>query len=287
MKNKHYERFENALDALAKEGIETMKELNAHEMIKDELWLSLIGFINHVILHSKSYRNSAGERKDGNWSRVCYLVMRGVDIEDIRSDILLHIMERFDKVLQVEEKRRLSYVFVIGNNKIVDMLRSMPPKGLFVSWEEIVFDNDSDNECTLERYIADSAPSPAEEIIMKETIHEIWESTRNRIVNEMCFLSSKPEELFVRICLDYLKMKPAALTKYIVAYGAERCFAEALIRVAKKYHIKSVKISECLARGILREELLKYDVTNPDNAKISAQISRLSWRATNRIKKLI
>lgn len=287
--NKHYKRFTSILSTINLKGISTAEELCApcNEGIYAELWLAAQNFINYFALASKSHRNSKGEYVKGNADKVRTLVSHGLDLEDIRGDILVHILSKMNRILSQPPEKQANYVYKTINNCIYSQLRKLSPADVVVvSLQDKVKRSDAsgENASEIQDFIADFN-TPEDEIVAKETVNEIFMNKRAEVLNEITFLANKPTEVFVRLCSKHLGMKPAAIAELLLKKGVTTSFSMVLMFVSDKFDISLGEIYNHLTNKAITEESVKLD-TN-DKTQISAQISRLVYRADRRLSKQI
>lgn len=284
--NKHYTRFAAVLSTINEEGISPLDKLQTpcNEAIYAELWLAVQGFINHYVLRSKSHLNLKGELVEGNADKVRLLVSRGVELEDIRGNILTHVLCKMDYILAQPIEKQINYTYRMINNCVYDEFRKLPPADVIVvSLHDKVKGRNisSEDASELQDFISDPN-TPEDEITARETVNEVFMTRRTEVLNEIVLLSNKPAEVFV--CLSkHLGMKPAAISDMLMKKGVTASFAAVLMSISDKFDIPLGEIRNHLANKDITEESVKLD-TN-DGSKVSAQISRLVYRAGKRLSR--
>ncbi|WP_434309867.1 hypothetical protein [Hominifimenecus sp. rT4P-3] len=282
---KHCERLEAVLSSISEQGIRTIAELKhpGNETLYAELWLAVQNFINFYALYSKSHYNAQKERVEGNAEKIRTLLSRGVLLEDIRSNILVHLLSKFDLVLAQPVEKQKNYCYRIVNNCVIDEFRKLPPAGIdVVSLHDKVKGGkvSSDDACELQNFIADPN-TPEEEYLARERVKEIFAAKKEDLLNEITLLAKKPAEVLVRLCSKHLNMKPAAISALLMENGAAAAYAKVLKAVSEKYHVDLDAIRELVSSNAITQDSFKLDTI--DEAKVSAQISRLAYRAEHRL----
>ena len=283
--NKYYSRFASVLSIINQHSITSKEELDApcNEALCVDLWYAAQDFINHYALASKTHRNSKSEIVEGNAEKIRTLVSRGFDLNDIRGDILAHVFSKMDHILAQPLEKQVFYVYRTINNCVYDQLRKLPPTGVVVmSLQDKVkgADASSENGSEIQDFIAD--PNTLEdEVIAKETVNELYLVKKAEIIREISLLADRPAEVLARLCAKHLAMKPAAIARMLAEYGASTAYAKALMSVADKFGIQADEIRKPLSFKAITDESLKLDTG--DENQISAQVSRLVYRADKRL----
>lgn len=283
---KHCERLEAVLSSISKQGIQTIAELKRpdNEALYAELWLAVQNFINFYALYSKSHYNAQKERVEGNAEKIRTLLSRGVLLEDIRGNILVHLLSKFDLVLAQPVEKQKNYCYRIVNNCVINEFRKLPPAGMdVVSLHDKIKGGkaSSDDACEVQNFIADPN-TPEEEYMARERVKELFTAKREELLKEITLLAKKPAEVLVRLCSKHLNMKPAAISALLIENGATTAYAKVLRAVSEKYHVDLDTIRKLVASNAITQESLKLDTA--DETKVSAQISRLVYRAEHRLR---
>lgn len=284
--NKHYERLRTILSVINERGISSTSELQkpCHNKIYAELWFAVQGFINYCALCSKTHFNSERKQVHGNSEKIRALRSSGFEVEDIQGDILVHVFSKMDMILKQPFEKQINYTYRIINNCIYDQFRKLPPIGMSVVSlnDKIKGKNISpEDACEIQDLVADYN-TPEDQTIAWETVNEIYEAKRASIFNEIALLYQKPSEVFVQLCSKHLNMKPAAITKLLLDKGVTESFTIVLIAVANEFSIPLNSLRNALKNKVVSEESLKLDTK--DESKVSAQVSRLIYRAGKRLK---
>lgn len=285
--NKYYTELVSVFSAISENEISSRDKLQmpCNQNIYAELWFATQNFINYFALASKSHRSSKGGYVVGNAEKVRTLVSRGIELEDIRRNILTHVLNKMDYILAQPIEKQINYTYHVINNCVYDEFRKLPPADVAVVslHDKIKGKNVSTEDTTeLQDFISDHT-TPEDEIVARETLNEILMTRKAKVLDEITLLASKPAEIFVRLCSKHLDMKPAAIANLLFEKGVTASFATVLMLVSDKYDIPLDMIRNHLTNKAITEEAVKLD-TN-DESKVSAQISRLVYRADKRLKK--
>lgn len=286
--NKHANRYAAVLTMVKNQAISCYDELNSpkYEFLYTELWLATQNFINFYALASKSSRNSKGERIDGNAERVRALISHGVELDDIRSEVLVHVLSKMDYILKQPIEKQVNYTYRMINNYIYTELRKLPPANIkLLSLQDQVAGsrNADDDTSELQDFISNSI-SAEDEVLARETVREMFNTRKVEeseqkisILKEISRLSEKPAEVFVRLACKHLAMKPAKVAEMLMEKGAVTAYTEVINLISKKYHILLSDIRFALGANEITDKSLKVD--SGDESKVRAQISRLTYRA--------
>lgn len=291
--NKHADRFSAVLTMVNNMAISSYEELNkpTNENLYTELWLATQNFINYYALTSKSSRNYKGERIDGNAEKVRALIARGADLDDIRSEILVHVISKLDYILKQPIEKQVNYTYRMINNYVYSELRKMPPADIkLVSLQDQVSGNSNSDDDTseLQDFISNGI-SAEDEVLAWETVREKFSARkveeseqRTSILKEISCLSEKPAEVFVRLSCKHLALKPAKVAEMLMEKGAVTAYAEVISLISKNYNIRLSDIRLAMGASVITDESLKLD--SRDVSKVRAQISRLTYRAEKSLK---
>ena len=171
------------------------------------------------------------------------------------------------------------------NNCVYDEFRKLPPADMVVvSIHDKVKGNNNSSKNTSELQDFISAPTtPEDELIAKETLQEIFAAAQAEVLEEIARLANKPAEVFVHMCSKHLNMKPAAIAELLFKNGPAASFATMLMSISNKFNIPLDEIRSHLGHKVITEASVKLD-TN-DESDVRAQVSRLAYRASKRLKK--
>ena len=279
--NVYYTKLESVFSTLHAQGIQTKKELDApeHKALCQDLWLAARNFINYCALASKNHKGNTG-----NAGRLRALTERGMALDDIRGEILVHVMSKLERVLAQPLEKQVNYVYHMVNNCVFDQMRKQPPAGtMVIHWEDKVGSGEAAEEkTTVQDQIADSLILE-DEVAAKETVAERYQAKQREIIKELTHLAERPAEALAWLCTRYLDMKPAAVAKMLLQNHIASVYASVLKNIAQRYQMQPAAIYQCLAGSAITEAALKVDTQN--ETKVSAQVSRLVYRADRRLRR--
>lgn len=307
--DKYLNRFNSVLAKVEENGIQSSKDFTSSRFqnLYCEFWLACEAFINHVALCSKNHLNKKTQKYEkGNREKVEELLLDGADLEDIQHDILVKIISKLDLILARPASQMVGYCYSIVNTALIDIYRAYHPEDVagFVSLYEPVKGTsvDQDDVSEIINFIADEN-TPEDEVIARENVSAIicarrqtqkeeLLKKRKEILQEVDILSEKPDEALARLYCVHLKdkalgngkldHKPGDLTIDLMQYGEVTVFSRVLAEIHKRYNIDPQVIQGKL-NGAPSQKKLKLDTM--DKKKISDQVSKLVWRAEDRIKK--
>ena len=290
--NKHANRYAAVLTKINEKAICSYAELSnpVYEGLCEELWFATQNFINFCALTSKSSRNCKGERIDGNAERIRVLISQGIELDDIRSEILVHVISKMDYILKQPIEKQVNYTYRMVNNCVYDAFGKLPPADIkLVSLNDQVLgkSNSEEDNSELQDFISDGI-SAEDEVVAQETVVEkiLAKKTEDEvrakelkasIIKEISLLAQKPAEVFVRLACKHLALKPAKVATMLMEKGAVTAYAEVINMISKNYHISLSDIRFALGANMITDKALKVDTG--DENKVRAQISRLTYRA--------
>lgn len=238
----------DVLSRLDERTIRTMDDLMAPENtdLYEELWLAMKNFVNCVVLKSKTRKLKNGQSGKGNAERVRELQEMGVELEDIRRDVLLKVMEQIDKALCRTEADRVSYCTTVANNEVTNIYRRYFPAGKMWSLQYPLSKRNKDGkekEFTLEDCLADRM-NAEDWAVSNETIREFAEKRRRDLRNDLQQLKTA-DQAFVYLCM-YDRMRPRHIYAAVKAYAAGRLPREAAAlmyeQLCRKYDLCSADL---------------------------------------------
>lgn len=287
MKNKNYgKEFAAALLTIHEKGIQSLDQLKlpCNQESYEKLCLTARDFICYHALYSKSHGSSKGKCLQGNQAKIRALLSRGMELEDIRSDVFVYVISKLDYILSQPIEKQANYTYCVINNYILSKFKELPPANITVmSLNQQVRGQylTSDNPSEIQDFIAtlDTAES---EVIAKETAEEYAMAQKTKILEEIMGLSQRPAEVFMRLCV-YLRKKPADIAELLMEKGLVQSYVAVLAATAQKYHIPFAVMGECLGKNAICQETFKLNTK--DKTQISAQVSRLIYRANKRLQK--
>lgn len=233
-KNYHERELLDVLSRLDERKIKTLEALQKEEntLLYAELWQSMKNFVNYVALKTKNQKTGEQKYGKGNADRVRELREMGVDLEDIRSSILMHIMENIHHVLSQPGSRQAGYCVSICNHEMTNIYRSHCPNGNRMwSLQENLGTNDceeSEDDFTLEDVLKGDV-SAADWVMGYETFYERMlekqqekrerdERMHGEIREDLQRLKT-PDQAFVYLCM-YDQMRPRHIYAGVEAYAA-------------------------------------------------------------------
>lgn len=272
--DRYSRQFEDTLHAISEKGITTMEALcePANAALHERLWIDIRNFISYCALCSKDRLDDKQEKKRGNGSYVDYLASRGVSVEDVREDVLIHVMSKFHLVLKQPVKRQKPYIYVMVNNRVVDHLRGLPPEDVqLISIHDTVKSDRVSQEDACEY----------QHLIPERITPELVCLAKDAVLEENRRLASHPEENFVYLCSKYLKLKPAQISASLLRCDADRAYANVISYVCGEYEIPLKAVRKLTDGYPISAE--KLHLPTGDKKQVSAQISKLLYRAKTRL----
>lgn len=290
------ESFVNILNVLDKEGIKTKASLMLNQELCDSFWFAAQDFARYT-LRSKTGGVNENGVIPGNIYKVKALENYGISSEDILDDCVIKIIDKIDFVLKQPIEKQKNYCYRICNNVVNDQFRKLPPADFeVISLQDTVkcLKVSAEDACTYEDLVGDDTYNPERMYFEQKTISELTAilkekkakelaTKREAILKEIALLSKKPAEVLVRMACTHLNMKPRELAKKLVESGVDYTYANVLLRVSKKNHIKIEDLRNAIAGYELTADAVKAD--SNDEEIVSAQISRLVYRANKNINK--
>ena len=286
--------FINILNKLYDKGITNHKELMSHKDLYNELWFTTNDFVTFALNSKTGKKNSNGEIAPGNITKVESLIKSGITTnEDIHFECVTKIIVSLNLVLkQNPVSKQHNYCYKIVNNVVNTQLNKLPPENIqVVYFQDTIKDNTaaSDKPRLYEDIIGDSSFNGEHLYIERESLLEYLkiykkekEMKRKLFIRNIMTLSQNPTEAFVYIGCTFLGIKPRELTSLIIDNGCENAYAQILFDAAKKNKMSITQLRFILKNNMVSNILLKANTMDKDI--IAAQISRLAYRANERIK---
>lgn len=296
MKKNNCTAFIQILNTLRERGISTKDELMADPDLYTKFWFVLLNFCQFA-LHSKTSKNEKGEFVSGNTGKIEVLMSRGIITRDeIASDCAIRIIEKLDLALRQESvEKQKNYCYKTCNNVVNDYFPKNAPKHMqIVSLNGPIDVTDPEDTCTYEDIIGDYTYEPQRMHEEKATVRMLQKQLKAKIrkeqaekraaiLREAASLSERPAELFVRLAVVYLGMKPRELAALILEKGCESAYAHIVVELARKTRIRPEELRSVIQNFALTAKSVKAD-TNEVRA-VAGQISRLIYRAEKRLTK--
>lgn len=280
MANPHCVQLADVLARLRERGIGSAEALRRPENAElcQALWLAVQDFISRCALCSRTQRSPRGERTAGNAAKVRSLLARGLSLEDIRADALVHVLGKANLLLAQPPEKQVGYLYRMVNNCIYDEFRRLPPTSVSVcSLDAPVRAKGAAPEDAdpLQNFL--SAPDTLEEEILAR---EAVRARRAVLLQQVERLGGRPDEIYAYLGAKVLGRKPALLAAELAGRGAAKAYAEVLDAVARENGLPARELRRA-AGGPPSDEAFRLETH--DAAKIRAQISRLLYRAASRL----
>lgn len=294
------ESFVNILNILDKKGIKTKEDLMLNQKLYAFFWFAVQEFARYTLRSKTGGINENGGVIPGNIYKVEVLEKLGISKEDILSDCVMKIIDKIDLVFKQPLEKQKNYCYRICNNIVIDQFRQLrklyPTDFEVISLQDTVKGSkvSAEDACSYEELIGDDTYNAERMFVEQEAISELstilkdkkakeLRAKRQAILNEIALLSQKPAEVLVRMACTHLNMKPRELAKKLVEDGGEHTYANVLLEVSKKNHIKVEELRKAISGDILTADAVKAD--SNDEKIVSAQISRLVYRANKNLSK--
>jgi len=307
-KSKHELELLRVLADMEAKGIRTLKDLQREENagIYTALWFAMEKFVNYVALQTKTCKTADNKYSDGNAPRLRELLEMGADPEDLRSSILLRIMEKMTLVLDRPVSAQIPYCVTICTNCLVNEYRRLCPDGKQILSLNKPIGNKEEDDYTLEE-IAAAADNAEDWVMAFETARERAEAERKRRQQERLehqkllraereqsrreLLEDLPQlrsgnQAFVYLCM-YEQMKPAriyAAVEQLTAKGyTPQEIAEITVeKICKKYAICRTRETAVLDKPLTRS-MVKH-LSTLDREIITNKISDVKYELPEGVK---
>lgn len=296
MKKATCSEFVEILTVIHEEGITNKLMLTERQELYTQFWLAVQQFCHYALLSKTTAgKNERGEPLSGNARKIDVLESKGaITRAEIEVDCAIKIIEKLDLVLRQPLEKQKNYCYVVCNNIVNDHFRKLPPSGFVIlSLSSTVSINKGEKEggTTYEDVIRDERYNPELVCVAEESVKELIQEyrkqqirTRNRILREASILCNRPAELWAYFGIDFLKMKPSQLTRFIIEKGRRIAYTEVMKELAKQNGIEYSVIEHIIGAKELTAETVKENTEN--EAKMAGEISRLAYRAKKRLCKM-
>lgn len=291
--------FINALNTLNSKNITTREELLKDQTMYTEFWFATERFVSFALSSKTSKENKKGEIRRGNRYMIDELAERGVTSkEDIHLDCVIKIMSKLDYVLkQRPVEKQHNYAYNICNHLVCDQYDLLPPEDIeVISLQETIKSKrvSSEDACAYEERIGSDTYNGARVFEQKETVAELTQvleakkakersERRETIIKEIQRLYKKPAEVCVRLACEHLGMNPRELAARIAEVGEEAAYVEVLMEVAERNNIELAELRNYVGGNRISVNALWSETK--DVKVIASQISRLAWRAKDKLRK--
>lgn len=291
--------FINVMKVINQNGIKTRNELMEHEALYTKLWFAVEELVAYALRSKTSKANAEGELTSGNARKIETLKVYGITTdEDMHSDCVIKIMNKLDLVLKQHPlEKQTNYCYGICNNLVNDQFKQLPPANItVVSLQDTVKSKrvSSEEACAYEERVGTDTYDGAKVYEQKETVAELTRvleakkaqerrERREAIIKEIKRLYKKPEEICVRLACKHLKMNPRDLAARIAEVGEEAAYVEVLMEVAERNDIELAELRNYIGGNRISVNALWSETK--DVKVIASQISRLAWRAKDKLSK--
>ena len=261
--------FEALLTYLNFNNITTLKQLSSDEILYTNYWVCAKNFVEFYALKAKTSQN-----KDyGNYQKTRELIKNGVCTKDeLVMDCTMKLVTKFDNIVKASLEYQVFYCFRIVNNVVNDCFKNTTSKEIkFVSLQDS-FDT-KDDSITYEEVIGTDV-TPETVFFEKEEI----QSKLIQLKKDCLKLASRRDELLVYLYCSVFNGKPRHLTKELMTKGELNILDETIKNIQERYSID--------VYDIIKDTKVKSSSLSSlqDEKRIADQISKLSYRAKNRIK---
>jgi len=291
--------FINVMKVINQNGIKTLSELMENEALYNTFWFAVEELVAYALRSKTGKKNEEGEITSGNARKIETLKEYGLTTDDdIHSDCVIKIMNKLDLVLkQHPVEKQKNYCYTICNNVVNDQFRMLPPDDIEVIYLQDAVKSQrvsSEDACAYEEIIGTDTYNGEKVFMEKETVTELSRvleakkakersERRETIIKEIKRLYKKPEEICVRLACEHLKMNPRDLAPRVAEAGEEVTYAEVLKKVAQKNDIQLADLRNYIADNRIAANALWSETK--DVKVIASQISRLVWRAKDKLSK--
>lgn len=293
--------FINVMKVINQKGIKTLDELMENEALYNTFWFAVEDLVAYALRSktSKVEKEGKEETTSGNAQKIDALKACGLTTdEDIHSDCVIKIMNKLHLVLkQHPVEKQKNYCYTICNNVVNDQFRMLPPANITVfSLQDTVKSKrvSSEDACAYEERIGSDTYDGARVFEQKETVAELTKvleakkakersERRETIIKEIQRLYKKPAEVCVRLACEHLGMNPRELAARIAEVGEEAAYVEVLMEVAERNDIELAELRNYVGGNRISVNALWSETK--DVKEIASQISRLAWRAKDKLSK--
>ena len=248
-------------------GVKTSEALKKDPDLYNEFGLQLYHLIETQAIHTRTSRRKNGGHSAGNYAKIKFLNSRRIPSEDIVQSIYLHILEHLDKVLSAPLEVRVFYVKRIINNKIVDILRALPPDT--ESLDVPVNKEEPFGDTVLDRLRYHPLP----------TARQIWQKEqhgRSTLYGVVKSMAGHPEELLVFLGRQFLNYSNRELCCMFRETGIQATSCRILNETCREFELNSsillplFPVQKLSAQG--------FGFTEDLSGNMARQLSRLSSR---------
>lgn len=291
--------FINVMKVINQNGIKTLNELMENEALYNTFWFAVEELVAYALRSKTGKKNEEGEITTGNARKIETLKEYGLTTDDdIHSDCVIKIMNKLDLVLkQHPVEKQKNYCYTICNNVVNDQFRMLPPDDIEVIYLQDAVKSQrvsSEDACAYEEIIGTDTYNGEKVYMEKETVTELSRvleakkakersERRETIIKEIKRLYKKPEEICVRLACKHLKMNPRDLAARIAEVGEEAAYVEVLMEVAERNDIELAELRNYVGGNRISVNALWSETK--DVKVIASQISRLAWRAKDKLSK--
>lgn len=291
--------FINVMNVINQNGIKTLNELMENEALYTTFWFAVEDLVAYALRSKTGKKNEEGEITSGNARKIETLKEYGLTTdEDIHSDCVIKIMNKLDLVLkQHPVEKQKNYCYTICNNVVNDQFRKLPPEDIEVIYLQDAVKSQrvsSEDACAYEEIIGTDTYNGEAVYIEKETVAELTRvleakqeqersERRETIIKEIKRLYKKPAEVCVRLACEHLGMNPRDLAARVAEVGEEATYVEVLVKVAEKNDIELADLRNYVGGNRISVNALWSETK--DVKVIASQISRLVWRAKDKLSK--
>jgi len=263
--------LKTALREIREHGITNVQELRLDKngLLYDNLWECCYNFIAHCAL-----------RTTANRSRVYRLLEMDVKENDqklkehdLAYDALLHVMKKTDYFLLAPEAQQISSYMEAVNNFLIDVFRKQQKTCTRnISINTPVAGKDGDDTGEIGELLPDGGVNIESDYFSRELV-----------CRAVSLLSSKRDELLAYTGCVLLGYKPADLAEIIYESGADQALADTMYELCDTYSISHSELLGFLKTPKDKNSLKDYE----EKKEISAQVSRLIYRASPKVTKSI
>lgn len=291
--------FINVMKVINQNGIKTLNELMENEALYNTFWFAVEELVAYALRSKTGKKNEEGEITSGNARKIETLKEYGLTTDDdIHSDCVIKIMNKLDLVLkQHPVEKQKNYCYTICNNVVNDQFRMLPPDDIEVIYLQDAVKSQrvsSEDACAYEEIIGTDTYNGEKVYMEKETVTELSRvleakkakersERRETIIKEIQRLYKKPAEICVRLACEHLGMNPRDLAARVAEAGEEVTYAEILMKVAQKNNIELADLRNYVTDNRIAANALWSETK--DVKVIASQISRLVWRAKDKLSK--
>lgn len=284
--------YREMLETLRDNNITTLKELNAcKDTLCPEFWKKTQGYIESVVVRSRTRRTKNGRITPGNAAKLRVLLRYGYAEEQVVDELLLHVISKADKYLMKKPGEITAYVYTTADHRLDDLCRKAAKELQHTgpSLDQPVGGDDGlalqdvlAAECTAE----DELLRVEEEMLRQRTLVRRRKACREVLCYAISIFPEKPA-MAMALVTKLLGLKPrevaAAFAKSEEPGMAAMAF---LSRACKSFSVSTAEVKELLNGRKIQSRLLTEDLKlekTPD--KTAGVLSRKAYRAHSLIRK--